>query len=458
MNAVILSFFFIAIVASFQTVLDGVTTSHSIREYPSYTLFTKSIASLELDSPSIGQYAGYFKCHLTQQNLFYWFFESRHDPVNDPLILWLTGGPGCSSSYGLFFELGPSSISVNLEPVHNPWSWNSNASIIFLDQPTMTGFSYGGVPALNTDTATQSIYIFIEFFFDRFPQFRKVPFHIAGESYSGHYIPNLLNTFKKNKWTKTFNVSSVLIGNGIIDPLVQIGAYIPMACGEGGYKRLLNESVCEGMLEKYQRFKQYDELCYNYGELVSCVYARQLGKEVGAPFSQLGLNPYDIRKECVSGTSDCYVESQPIDKYLNLERVKSALGVSAEIEFQMCKDSVAFPFEIYGDNMRPSQQYLQDLLKEDIPVLIYAGDKDFVCGWVGLLEVCDKLNYKNFEGQQLRTWVTKSGNAAGKVKNFDKLTFVRVYDAGHMVPFDQPENSLDLVNRWIQGDYGLTSV
>lgn len=453
MNVVILLTVFATLVASLQTVLDA--AKHTIERFPSYTLLTRSIASLGLDSPSVGQYVGYFKCELSQQNLFYWFFESRSDPKTDPLILWLTGGPGCSSSYGLFFELGPSSININLEPVYNPWSWNSNASVIFLDQPTMTGYSYGGIPALNTDTATQLIYVFIEYFLDRFPQFRKVPFHIAGESYSGHYIPNLLNTFKKNKWTKTFNVSSVLIGNGIIDPLVQIGAYEPMACGEGGYKRLLNELVCQKMHDKYQEFKRFDELCYKYGELLSCVYARRLGKEVGAPFDQLGLNPYDIRKECASGTSDCYLESQPIDKYLNLEKVKEVLGVPPEIEFQMCKDSIALPFEVYGDNMRPSQQYLQDALDDEIPVLIYSGDKDYVCGWVGLLEVCNKLNYKLFKEAKLRQWVTKSGTIAGKVKNFDKLTFVRVYNAGHMAPFDQPENTLDLVNRWISGDYAL---
>lgn len=455
MKAFILLTIFTTVVVSFQDVFDT-ATAHTIRQFPSYTLFTKPIASLGLESPSVGQYAGYFKCDLTQQNMFYYFFESRSPtPTEDPLILWLTGGPGCSSSYGLFFELGPSSINAKLEPVYNPWSWNSNASIIFLDQPTNTGFSYGGIPALNTDTATQLIYIFIEFFFDRFPQFRKVPFHIAGESYSGHYIPNLMNQFKKNELTITFNVSSVLIGNGIIDPLTQIGAYRPMACGGGGYKRLLNELVCQDMLEQYQEFKRFDELCYKYGEILSCAYARRLGNEVGAPFYELGINPYDIRKECVANTSDCYVESLPIDQYLNLVDVKDALGVPTEIEFQMCKDSVAIPFEIYGDNMRPSQQYLQDLLEEDIPVLIYAGDKDYLCGWVGLLEVCNKLNYKQFGDQKLRHWVTKGGNIAGEVKNFDKLTFVRVYDAGHMVPFDQPENALDLVNRWINGDYGL---
>ncbi|KAI5965649.1 uncharacterized protein KGF55_001011 [Candida pseudojiufengensis] len=429
---------------------------HTMAKFPAFTLSANSIQSLGLEKPNIGQYAGYFKCDLTQNNMFYWFFESRNDPKTDPLILWLTGGPGCSSSYGLFFELGPSSIDLNLKPKYNPYSWNSNASVIFLDQPTGTGFSYGGLPSISTDTLTQQIYIFLEFFFDKFPQYRTNKFHIAGESYAGHYIPNLLNQLKKNWHTITFEVESVLIGNGIIDPLVQIGAYEPMACGKGGYKSLLDDSDCRKMRNTYNVFKKYDKFCYLTGELYSCTHARKLGKEVGEPFYKLDLNPYDFRKPCIANTSDCYLESQPIDKYLNLPEVKSVLGVKQDLEFKMCRDEIAEPFEWTGDNMRPSQQYLKTALEiDDIPVLIYSGDKDYMCGWVGLLDVCDKLDSKEFAYQPLKNWINQEGEVVGQVKSFDGLTFVRVYDAGHMVPFDQPKNSLELINRWISGDYSL---
>lgn len=84
------------------------------------------------------------------KQLFYWLFESRNDPATDPLILWLSGGPGCSSLMALFVENGPYKIveRVDGEGVAdssrllrlNPHSWNSNATVIYLEQPAGTGY------------------------------------------------------------------------------------------------------------------------------------------------------------------------------------------------------------------------------------------------------------------------------------------------------------------------------
>src|SRR2546430_2617908 len=93
------------------------------------------------------------------------FFESRNDPKNDPVVLWLNGGPGCSSLTGLFLELGPSSIDEDLNIVYNPYSWNSNASVIFLDQPVNVGFSYYGSSVSSTVAAGKDVYALLTLFF-----------------------------------------------------------------------------------------------------------------------------------------------------------------------------------------------------------------------------------------------------------------------------------------------------
>jgi hypothetical protein len=67
---------------------------------------------------------------------FYWMFESRSDPANDPLVVWLTGGPGCSSILALFFENGPCSIHEDGQSTKpNPFGWNDRANVIWVDQP-----------------------------------------------------------------------------------------------------------------------------------------------------------------------------------------------------------------------------------------------------------------------------------------------------------------------------------
>ena len=99
-------------------------------------------------------------------------------------------GPGCSSLTGLFMELGPSSINeAGTEPVRNDFSWNNNASIIFLDQPINVGYSYGDESVSDTVAAGKDVYSLLVLLFKQFPEYKDLDFHIAGESYAGHYIP-----------------------------------------------------------------------------------------------------------------------------------------------------------------------------------------------------------------------------------------------------------------------------
>lgn len=77
-----------------------------------------------------------------KSDIFYWHFESRSNPTTDPLVIWLTGGPGCSSMLALFTENGPFTINDDLTLENNPMAWNNNANIVFVDQPVGTGFSH----------------------------------------------------------------------------------------------------------------------------------------------------------------------------------------------------------------------------------------------------------------------------------------------------------------------------
>eukprot|EP00501_MAST-03F_sp_TOSAG23-6_P000285 GSMAST32.ASY1.ANO1.291.1 assembled CDS len=171
--------------------------------------------TLETSSPSglcdvTKQYSGYYKLGTQNKNYFYWFFESRNDPANAPLVLWLTGGPGCSSEVALFGENGPCKVQSDLTTKTNPNSWNENANLIYIDQPAGTGFSYGSHDTNETETK--------EFF-------------VFGESYAGHYVPAVTHRiYEGNKNVKSGDIyiplKGLAIGNGLTDPEIQYAKYV----------------------------------------------------------------------------------------------------------------------------------------------------------------------------------------------------------------------------------------
>ena len=75
-------------------------------------------------------------------DMFYWLFNSRSAPSTDPLVMWLTGGPGCASGIALFYENGPFKLDDDLTLINNAYSWNEVSNLVFVDNPVGTGFSY----------------------------------------------------------------------------------------------------------------------------------------------------------------------------------------------------------------------------------------------------------------------------------------------------------------------------
>ena len=93
------------------------------------------------------------------------------------------------------------------------------------------------------------------------------------------------------------------------------------------------------------------------------------------------------------------------------------------------------------------------MLDNDIPILIYNGDKDYICNWIGGLAWTEALEWKGkeeFGSAAIHHWETQSGAMGGQAKSAGSLTFLRVYDAGHMVPMDQPQVAFDMLDEFIR--------
>ncbi|CAG8639201.1 7570_t:CDS:2, partial [Dentiscutata heterogama] len=413
----------------------------------------------KLCDENVQQYSGYIDVS-TNKSLFFWFFESRNKPHEDPLVLWITGGPGCSSLNSLFFEVGPCTIKGDGNgPINSSFSRNYNslnniANIIFLDQPTNAGYSYGDKVSTTLEAASD-IYAFLQIFFQNFPEYAKLDFHIAGESYAGHFSPAVAAEIYYNNNKKNFthiNLESILIGNGLVDPLLQFKYYPDMACNSS-YGPVLNISTCDQMRKDYKRCANLTEICYSSKSAADCSKATALCFiYMIEPYQASGRSLADVRKSC-NDIATCYPDLITIGNFSDRTDFKNELGANSSLKYKICNSDVFTDFSQTGDIMLSFIQSIPPLLEDNIRVLIYAGDADFLCNWMGNEAWVKELEWsgkKGFNNANVTRWITKdASNHAGDVRTFKGLTFLRVFKAGHMPPHDQSSSSFDFFSRWL---------
>lgn len=175
---------------------------------------------------NIQSYSGYLTVNKAyQSNLFFWFFPSLGDYANDPVVLWLQGGPGATSLIGLFAENGPFSVMSKHGLKIRQYSWTNSHSVIYIDNPVGAGYSFtNNGYAQNETQVGLDLYNALKQFFTMFPNLQKNEFYIAGESYAGKYVPALAYTiYQNNPLTKLkINLQGLSIGNGFTDPVNQL--------------------------------------------------------------------------------------------------------------------------------------------------------------------------------------------------------------------------------------------
>lgn len=174
----------------------------------------------------VKSYSGYFTVNKQyNSNLFFWFFPSLGDPKNDPVVLWLQGGPGATSLFGLFAENGPFTVKTKKGLKLRKYAWTNAHSMIYIDNPVGTGYSFtnGGYAQNETQVGTDLYNALIQFF-TLFSDLQDNEFYVAGESYAGKYVPAISYTiYKNNPGSKLkINLQGISIGNGLSDPEHQL--------------------------------------------------------------------------------------------------------------------------------------------------------------------------------------------------------------------------------------------
>lgn len=201
----------------------GLVASFSVEAAP-----TEDLMGNLPDAPVFNttMYSGYLEVTDTK-SLHYIFAESYNDPATDPVVIWLNGGPGCSSVLGFMQENGPLAIDDGESVIKvNPFPWNQEANMLYLESPAGVGFSTASASDMSCNDITSAAdnLSALLAWYEKFPEYKTNDLFISGESYAGIYVPyfaheiyqnNLVAEFTPTLWT--LPLKGTMVGNGATD-------------------------------------------------------------------------------------------------------------------------------------------------------------------------------------------------------------------------------------------------
>ncbi|KAI3448853.1 hypothetical protein Pfo_005518 [Paulownia fortunei] len=401
------------------------------------------------------QYGGYVTVNPTAGRAFYYYFvEAQHSENSLPLLLWLNGGPGCSSlGYGAMEELGPFRVHSDGKTLYeNKFAWNHAANVLFLESPAGVGFSYSNTTADfmtgGDRTTTIDNYIFLLNWLERFPEYKNRDFYISGESYAGHYAPQLAQTilYHNQKANKTIiNLKGIIIGNAAINDETDVkGMYQYFAS-----HALISDKTLDRILD-YCDFSPYSTELSNECSIaineadknvnvidIYNIYAPKCSN------SSLTRNPKKTSAMNVDPCIDHYVHA-----YLNRPEVQEALHANVTkipYDWEGCSDVL----KKWQDSPSTVIPLLKDFIANGLRVWIYSGDID------GRIPVTStKLCIELMKLPPKTSWLPwyHGGQVGGYTQVYEgNLTFATVRGAGHEVPIYQPARALSLIMHFLAG-------
>ncbi|KAF3926612.1 hypothetical protein AA313_de0207666 [Arthrobotrys entomopaga] len=398
---------------------------------------TYDTSSLGID-PKVKQFSG--------------FFESRRNPATDPVVLWLNGGPGCSGLMGIFMQ-GPSNIK-NGRLVHNPNSLTNEANVIFLDQPVNAGFSYSQNRVRSTDQAAKDGYTFLKLWFQKFPQYANHDFHIAGESYAGQFIPAFAREIVADQ-QRRIKLKSIMVGSGLIDAKTYYPYYHKIACGKmQSTQALLDANTCRAMEAAVPQCVKLIDACYAKKNDQNCQAAAKFCEpKIKHPFSSSGRSFYDYRKVCGTPGAICRLEDLNYEGYINQPNFLRTIGVQdTGRKYQYCNNDVVKDFGAAADAFKPYHLNIAEVLRANIPVLVYGGDADFICPRNGNQDTVENLQWAGkgqYNQAKFQPYISKrNGQKVGETKSARGLKFTRIYNAGHEVGWYQMDTLAQMYSEW----------
>ncbi|EEF32998.1 serine carboxypeptidase, putative [Ricinus communis] len=413
---------------------------------------------------TFSQFSGYVTVNEKHgRALFYWLTEATSSPHHKPLVLWLNGGPGCSSvAYGASEEIGPFRINRTGSSLYlNKYSWNTEANILFLESPAGVGFSYTNTSSDLKDSGdkrtAQDALVFLLRWFSRFPQYKYRDFFIAGESYAGHYVPQLakkIHDYNKGHSHPIINLKGFIVGNAVTDNFYDsIGTvtfwWSHSMISDRTYRSIIDN--CNFKEDNKTSEKCDDAVTYamnhEFGDIdqysiytPACI---QLPNKTSV--RSLRLKNTLLRRR-VSGYDPC--TENYAEKYFNRPQVQKAMHANITgipYKWTACSDVL---IKNWKDSEYSVLPIYKELIAAGLRIWVFSGDTDSV---VPVTATRFSLSHLNLT-VKTRWYPWYSGNQVGGwTEVYNGLNFATVRGAGHEVPLFQPRRAFILFRSFLAG-------
>ncbi|XP_020175672.4 serine carboxypeptidase 2 [Aegilops tauschii subsp. strangulata] len=406
-------------------------------------------------------YSGYITVNESAgRSLFYLLQEAPEEAQPAPVVLWLNGGPGCSSvAFGASEELGAFLVKPRgAGLVLNEYRWNKVANVLFLDSPAGVGFSYtntsSDIYTSGDNRTAHDSYTFLAKWFERFPHYKYLDFYIAGESYAGHYVPELSQlVHRRNKGIENpvINFKGFMVGNGLIDDYHDyLGTFESWwnhgIISDNTYRRLkascLNDSfihpspACDAAVDvataeqgNIDMYSLYTPVCNSTSW--SSSRRRPRGRY---PWMTGSYDP------CTAGYSTAYYNRRDVQRALHAN-VTGAMDYT----WATCSHTINTHWH---DTPRSMLPIYKELIAAGLRIWVFSGDTDAVVPLAATRHSIGALGlptttswYPWYDDQEVGGWS----------QVYKGLTLVSIRGAGHEVPLHRPRQALVLFQQFLQG-------
>jgi len=397
---------------------------------------------LEGIDEDIESYSGFLTADKANNgNMFFWFFPAEEDPENAPVVIWLQGGPGGSSMFGLLKLHGPIITTVDENNIlsgvaRNPYSWGRKHNMLYIDNPVGAGFSFSDAMPTTQEAVTDNLYEFLQQWYTLFPQYQSNPFYPFGESYAGKFVPSITRRIHEENASENdvikINLAGMGIGDGWMSPYhnAQYGNFLYQV----------------GLVDEKER----DECLSMEAETQSLI---DQGKFYDAWMSwNIEFNFFLTNMDCGYYYNIALCDFDPAESnyedFLNLESSRTALHVG-NLDFPNHGDVYSSMINVFMDDGRDDI----DLCLENYKTLIYDGNFDIICNHSGVLDMINDLTWSGADAYSKaeREVYYYNSEVVGYLTKADNLNLLVVRNAGHMVPLSQPPYAQQMLEEFTSG-------